>query len=246
MKKKPMQVEEIRDVRSKRAVGVFYDFEAKDFFAALPNGVEEVRDPTQPGCATKARDMLARAREFTWKAVILVSHDCETHPGAVVETGHREAKFPLAAKVSFQFWRCEIAPRAMRKVRKGEKEVLEYVQRPHPLDLPEDEREPAEIPFGCGSTRPNAALTRERGHDICSFWERGDVLPYTDETWAALHRLRDTLLHAGKMLEKLLVDPEQLALAAAGGVPLLGADMSKAAGALDDADHEAEREVEPS
>ncbi len=169
--------------------------------------MDEVRDATQPGCVTKARELLIRARSFVWRPVILVLHESGQNGHRV----HGQLADWIGAKVAVRFRRCELANKIPRT---GKDAPLEaFVERPHLLDIPEAEREPADVPFGISRDvlLPNAGMMRQQGADIVAFWnDDAIVLPYTDATWAALLRLQDTLLRAGEALAALLQDPKQL------------------------------------
>lgn len=77
--------------------------------------------------------------------------------------------------------------------------------------MPEDEREPA-LKSRFDHQEPNAGMRRAQNKDTNSHHlDDGDhVLPYTEATWANLHRIRSAIAALQVQVDGLFVSPDLL------------------------------------
>lgn len=190
-KLKPYVVDRVDDYSTKTKVDILLDREAKDFFAVI--GLEEVRAPTAKECAKLARAELYRQRQFSWKKMI------EVRTGQ--RYSHHETDDSRDADLMLSFERFE-------QTQKADGTLLERPYRSPAEDAKEtaaregfDPAKPFEAVRVSGPLGTNEKL---RGDDVSTSHRTGSLLPYSDEAWTTLLRLKKTINEVRKKLEELL------------------------------------------
>ena len=204
MAKKPVRkppVEVVTDPKSGVSVTIYYDREGKVFYGDVPSlGV--VRDTDLQVVVAGVKTKLVESRSFEWKSVITVSHG-GGKGGTQRSYGRARSSYrSIGAHLGFEFWRSELA---MKPGAPKEKHTHQFIERPHALDV--------ELP----EAPPWLREYRENGTDIHDHMpsEGDEVLPYTEETWQALLRLKAATEATYAQLVELFKKPALLALVAA-------------------------------
>jgi hypothetical protein len=185
-KLKPQKVDSVSAGQAQ--VDVYLDRNKLDFFAKL--GLEEVRAPSAEECRLLARDLAQRWRPEEWEPFILVERRVKD-----------DAMYHMALGVSESFG-VTLVYRRLERARRLDGVVLE---RTHELDYQEKLA-------GMGNERDRKFMReqREKLRDCRQSYGRNNevALPYSDETWAALGRIGDSIEHAARQLGEMLAAPD--------------------------------------
>ncbi len=188
-KKPPVDV--VTDEKSGVSVTIFYDREHKTFYGDVPQ-LGTVRDADLNVVVKEVQEKLAASRSFDWKPIIIVTHGGGSK-GARMGFGRSRN----GAHLGFEFWRSELAPRPG----KGEPHSAKFIERPHALDVVGK------------SAPPWASENREKGADVHDHYEsaEAEIIPYTEENWQALFRLKAATEATYAQLVELFKKPALLA-----------------------------------
>lgn len=207
LKKKPTPparavVDVVTDPKSGISVNIYFARETGLFEAESPQ--DKGRILSNEGVSDlkkRLQAMLEDMRSFDWKPIVIVS--CSGGASRYLR-GTTAGHFPVN-KVQFDltFRRCDLAPKPG--------DPTAFLERMHDLDVPEDEREPA-LHEHFGHSEPNAGMRRAQNKDTTAHHPNdGDhVLPYTEATWANLHRIRSAIAALQVQVDGLFASPDLL------------------------------------
>lgn len=213
---KPTKVGTISVGRHQGTLDVMFDRNKRDFFVAA--GLEIVRDPTVKGCEEKASEYFREWRPEKWEGVI------EVH----VNAHHAERNFrgseAKAANIDLAFYRLEVAWRL-----DGQK-----VQREHQLDHEAELKAVKRQGFHSVNDLRKVIIERRRiGRDVCERYDSGEdavEIPYSDEAWEGLMRIKATIEDAHAKLLQMVqaegLEKRLLGIGTGGNVALLGGGQS--------------------
>ena len=181
---KPYVVDSVWCETTRTRLDILFDRDAKNFFAKL--GASEVRAKDVEACKALARELAANAVSFVWTQVIVVETVCNRDSMHWHKDDNRQY-----TGVELEYRRIEVSPDPCSKRDGGR------VCRPHPLDVAADNEYEADR---------RKAYRDVRHHVLYDDKER--ELPYTDEVWAALGAISETLNSAADKLNALFADAE--------------------------------------
>ena len=193
---KPYLVEEVSPKRMKTTVAIMFDRDSKDFFATV--GTIKVRSPSADGCRREVYEAAKKWNPLEWTRLISAhftrySEDSH-HWGGRIPLVEHEVRFEAR-----RFERAEVPDQPKC-----------FVDRPFAEDLDEHlARRMLEDPYEF-----NEAVYHGDSDEL--------VLPYTEETWAALLKIKAALLAVEDRLDAILSKEGggKLLLALAAGAPL--------------------------
>lgn len=207
LKKKPTPpvravVDVVTDPKSGISVNIYFARETGLFEAESPQDKGlTLRNELVSELKTRLQAMLSSMRSFDWKPVIVVS--CGGGASAY-NTNMNGTQYKLkTSRLDLKFRRCDLAPKPG--------DTSKFLERLHELDVPEDEREPA-LKSRFDHKEPNAGMRRAQNKDTNSHHlDDGDhVLPYTEATWANLHRIRSAIAALQVQVDGLFASPDLL------------------------------------
>lgn len=178
-KLKPLEVDEVTAAKSRATAKIFFDRDNKDFFAKV--GDLEIRHETAEQCKRATIKALGEFNPYVWTRLIDVTiNDGDDHHSGGDRGKHIRANIQLE---------CRRYERTPKFGAKG------FLGRSFEEDVTESERHFHDD----GSTRARDEYVRDGEEDM--------PLPYSDELWAALVSIQETLEKARAHV-KTLLDPK--------------------------------------
>jgi len=214
--RKPYSIEVVRSTNKELSTPLLFDRDRHVFFAAI--GMDRVEHTDIKEARKLARQLIDRSAQYVWTPVVCVSQS-----DAEYDEDHHHWRMEVGDAVRIDldlvYWRCERSPHPSKP--------NEWFVRVHTLDF--------EAKLGSSLSRvlPQQRAgweekergQRARNEVLATANDHGTrILPYSEELWTALGRIRETIAETRRRLSGLIASEQfeaKLRHLAAAEMPLM-------------------------